>query len=106
MFFLLVLAIGLSRNNSVYQLESSATVTCFSNLRVQSIIWRQNNDALIKDDSGLQQLVLDINITSGYNQTVYTCEVTFLLPNGNTVINSKSFTLNIGGKFHRNDMNM
>ena len=82
MFFLLVLAIGLSGNNSVYQLESSATVTCFSNLRVQSIIWRQNNDALIKDDSGLQQLVLDINITSGYNQTVYTCEVTFLLPNG------------------------
>ena len=97
----MVVAIGLSEAESVYQLGSSATVTCFSNLSVDSIIWRRSNEILKEDNSGQQQLVLDITINRSNNNTVYSCNVTILLPTGNTVFTTESFTVNIGGIYIR-----
>ena len=83
----------------MYQLGSSATVTCFSNLSVASIIWRWSNDILREDNSGQQKLVLDITINRSDNNTVYTCEITIVLPTGNTAVTIETFAVNIGGKY-------
>ena len=83
----------------MYQLRSSALVTCFSNLSVASIIWRRSNGNFQQNSSGQQQLVLDTSINFSDNNTVYTCEVTILLPTGNTVVTTEGFTVNIDGQY-------
>ena len=99
-FLFHLLAIGLSGQQTFYPLESSANVTCFSNLTVVSIQWMNafNNDILLAV-YGEQKLVLNIErITSDIN-TEYTCEVFVFLPTGSTAFDRQSFILNYNGMY-------
>ena len=100
-FLFHILAIALSGQHTLYPLGSSACITCFSNLTVLSIQWlnASNSGALLASGpSGQQQLVLDIvNITRDINNTQYSCEVSFLLPTGTTVVDRRSLMLIAGG---------
>ena len=69
----------------LHQFQSSVTITCFSDLAVQTIRWLNNSDngqELIRN-SGQQQLLLPIeSATLNLDNTMYTCEVQVLLATG------------------------
>ena len=89
-------AVRISGVESIYAIGSSASVTCFSNLTVQSIQWVNTlptNSMTSMGDS--HELILTVmTISRALNGTVFTCEVVNLLPNGETDTNRASFTLN------------
>ena len=86
-------AVGISGVKSIYAIGSSASVTCFSNLTVQSIQWVNilPNNSMTSMDNSHEQVLTVMGISSG---TVFTCEVVNLLPNGGTVTSRASFTFN------------
>ena len=89
-------AIGISGVENLYAIDSSASVTCFSNLTVQSIQWVDvppDNSMTSVSDSHEQVLTL-MTISRALHGTVFTCEVVNLLPNGETNTSRASFTLN------------
>ena len=93
----------ISGNRRVYVLGSSVSVTCSSNLTVQSIRWLNvfnNRQVISTSGPGEQQLVLEISRANiAINDTVYSCEVT-LLPPINTRVLNETFTLRVSSKSH------
>ena len=73
----------------MYQINSSVTITCFSDLAVQTIRWLNNSDngqELIRN-SGQYPLLLPIkSATLNLNNMTYTCEVQVMLATGNGTI--------------------
>ena len=69
----------------MHQINSSVTITCSSDLAVQTIRWLSNSDngQELISNSGQQQLLLQIeSVTLSLNNTMYTCEVQVLLATG------------------------
>ena len=67
------------------QMNSSVTITCSSDLAVQTIRWLNNSDNRqeLISNSGQQPLFLPIeNVTLNLNNTMYTCEVQVMLATG------------------------
>ena len=89
-------AVGISGVESIYAIGSSASVTCFSNLTVQSIQWVDilPNNSMTSMDNSHEQVLTVMGISSAIDGTVFTCEVVNLLPNGGTVTSRASFTIN------------
>ena len=80
----------------MYAIGSSANVTCFSNLTVQSIQWinTSSNNSMTGMGNSHEQVLTLMTISRALNGTVFTCAVVNLLPNGGTVTSRASFTLN------------
>ena len=65
-------------NEEMHQINSSVTITCSSDLAVQTIRWLNNSDdgKELISHSGQQQLLLPIeSVTLNLDNTMYTCEV-------------------------------
>ena len=80
----------------MYAIGSSASVTCFSNLTVQSIQWVDTlpNKSMTSMGDSHEQVLTLMTISRALHGTIFTCEVVNLLPNGGTDTNRASFTLN------------
>ena len=66
----------------MHKINSSVTITCSSDLAVQTIRWLNNSDngQELFNNSGQQQLLLPIeSVTLNLDNTMYTCEVQVLL---------------------------
>ena len=89
-------AVGISGVESIYAIGSSASVTCFSNMTVQSIQWVDilPNNSMTSMDNSHEQVLTLMTISRALYGTVFTCEVVNLLPNGGTYTSRASFTLN------------
>ena len=92
--------ISVSGNMMLHQLQSSVTITCSSDLAVQTIRWLNNSDdgqELIISNSGQQQLLLPIeSVTLNLDNTMYTCEVQVMLATGvETIQEMITFRVNI-----------
>ena len=76
------IGIIISGNEEMHHINSSVTITCSSDLAVQTIRWLNDSDngqELIRN-SGQQQLLLPIeSATLNLDNTMYTCEVQVLL---------------------------
>ena len=69
----------------MHQISSSVTITCSSDLTVQTIRWLNNSDngQELISNSGQQQLLLSIgSVTLNLHNTMYTCEVQVMLATG------------------------
>jgi hypothetical protein len=78
--------VSISGNNGVYQVRSSATLTCSSDLAVQTIRWLRNGREVSRN-SGQQQLPLVIVVdTLDLANASYTCEVQAMLATGSGVV--------------------
>ena len=79
---IIIIGIVISGNEEMHQINSSVTITCSSDLAVQTIRWLNNSDngqVLIRI-SGQQQLLLSIeSVTLNLDNTIYTCEVQVML---------------------------
>ena len=91
--------IDISGNKSAYQLKTKISVTCYSNLTVYSITWRDAiSNRLISENSNKQSLLLHIeSITHQMNKSRYVCQAIILLPGDKVVKESKDFTILIAG---------
>ena len=79
------IGIVISGNEEMHHISSSVTITCSSDLAVQTIRWLNNSDngQLLITNSGQQQLLLLIeSVTFNHDNTVYTCEVQVMLATG------------------------
>ena len=97
LYYCVVFAVvGISGVKKLYAIGSSASVTCFSNLTVQSIQWVDtlpNNSMTSVGDS--HELILTVmNISRELDGRVFTCEVINMLLNGTNVTSSNNFTFN------------
>ena len=83
----------------MHQINSSAAITCSSDLAVQTIRWLNNSDngqELIRN-SGQQQLLLPIeSVTLNLDNTMYTCEVLVMLATGVETI-KENITFQVNG---------
>ena len=91
--------ISVSGNMMLHQFQSSVTITCFSDLAVQTIRWLNDSDngqELIRN-SGQQPLLLPIeNAILNLDNTMYTCEVQVILATGvETIQEMITFRVNI-----------
>ncbi len=79
-----------------YLINSSATITCFSNFTVRSITWRSSTfSGFTMSNPRPNIAVLSIsNIRRDLQGTVFECVVNITLPNGGDITRSASFTLN------------
>ena len=88
----------ISGNEEMHQINSSVTITCSSDLAVQTIQWLNNSDnqQVLISNSGQQPLLLPIeSATLNLNNTTYTCEVQVLLATGvETVQEMTTFRVN------------
>ena len=82
----------------MHQIDSSVTITCSSDLAVQTIRWLNNSDngQELISNSGQQQLLLPIeSVTLNLDNTMYTCEVEVMLATGvETVQEMTTFRVN------------
>ena len=79
------IGVVISGNEGMHHISSSVTITCSSDLAVQTIRWLNNSDngQLLITNSGRQQLLLSIeSVTFNHDNTVYTCEVQVMLATG------------------------
>jgi len=94
-----VLGVDIFGSKSTYLLESKLNVSCYSNLMVLSILWRDAiSNEVVFNNSKRQSLILHIeSVTLQMNKRRYICEVTFLLPGNRVAMEAKDFTLIITG---------
>ena len=81
----MIIGIVISGNERMHHINSSVTITCSSNLAVQTIRWLNNSDngQELISNSGQQQLLLPIeSVTLNLDNTMYTCEVQVILATG------------------------
>jgi hypothetical protein len=93
--------VSISGNDGVYQVRSSANLTCSSDLAVQTIRWLRNGRE-VSSNSGQQQLPLVIVVdTLDLANASYTCEVQAMLAGGRSgmVIDSTIFRINTSEYF-------
>ena len=89
--------IVLSGVESVYYTNTAVNVTCSSNLTVQSIIWRSTPVVEYTTKSETHRSTLTVSsISPGLHSTVFTCEVTILLPQGTLIQRARNFLIIIG----------
>ena len=82
---LIIIGIAISGNEGMHQINSSVTITCSSDLAVQTIRWLNNSDngQELISNSGQPQLLLPIeSVTLNLDNTMYTCEVQVMLATG------------------------
>ena len=89
-------------NKDFYSLGSTASVTCFSNLTVLSLIWQRNGSStnlMISTgiNNTLQLQIKHLNIT--HNNSVYVCPVVIAFPFGRNITTSTYFRIIINDKF-------
>ena len=88
----------------MHQISSSVTITCSSDLAVQTIRWLNNSDngQELISNSGQQQLLLPIeSVTLNLDNTMYTCEVQVMLATGVETVR-KNITIQVDGKHQNN----
>ena len=82
----------------MHQINSSVTITCSSDLAVQTIQWLNHSDngQVLISNSGQQPLLLSIeSVTLNLDNTMYTCEVQVMLATGvETVQEMTTFRVN------------
>ena len=83
----------------MHQIDSSVTITCSSDLAVQTIRWlnNSNNGQVLISNFGQQQLLLLIETTLDLNNTMYTCEVQVMLATGVETV-QETITIQVDGK--------
>ena len=95
-YCVIITAVGISVVETIYAIGSTASVTCFSNLNVQSIQWVDmlpDNSRTVVGDA--HELILEVmSISRELDGRVFTCEVINMLPNGRNVTSRNNFTLN------------
>ena len=87
----------------MHQINSSVTITCSSDLAVQTIRWLNNSDngQELISNSGQQPLLLPIeSVTLNLGNTMYTCEVQVLLATGVETI-QETITFQVDSKTHK-----
>ena len=88
----------------MHQISSSVTITCSSDLAVQTIRWLNNSDngQELISNFGQQQLLLPIeSVTLNLDNTMYTCEVQVMLATGVETVR-KNITIQVDGKHQNN----
>ena len=87
----------------MHQINSSVTITCSSDLAVQTIRWLNNSDngQELISNSGQWPLFLPIeNVTLNLDNTMYTCEVQVMLATGVETI-QETITFQVDSKTHK-----
>ena len=93
---LLSLDILISGNEMLHTPSSSATITCSSDLAVQTIRWLNESGQELFENVGQQQLNLTIDsVGLELDNTMYTCEVT---ASGITTIITETITFRVNSK--------
>ena len=89
----------ISGNEEPHGLSSTVNFTCSSDLAVQTILWLDGEGQELTNNMAQQQLVLTIEeVSEELNNTMYMCEVTVLLANGqNTLMEDIIFI--VSGKY-------
>ena len=98
LFYFVLIAIGLFGNHIIYNISSSAHVTCYSNFTMSSIIWI-NESQDIKFSTHMiasQELLLTVTEISRdtHHNAKFICAVEIILPSNITIINRISFVIN------------
>ena len=92
-FYVTTLGIEITGNEEAHQINSSVSISCSSDLPVQTIRWLNNGQQLF-NNSGQQQLLLQIESSPALNNTEYICEVT--LETGRVL--QRTITVQVNGK--------
>ena len=102
MSIIYILDVNLYGNKDLYSLGSTASVTCFSNLTVLSLIWQSNSSSTNLISMGRNnRLHLQIeHLNKTHNNSVYMCSAVIELPYGMNITTSAYFRLMINGKFN------
>ena len=102
MSIIYILDIIVYGNKDFYSLGSTASVTCFSNLTVLSLIWQSNGSSTNLISMGRNNtLHLKIkHLNKTHNNSVYMCSAVIAFPLGRNVTKSTYFRIIINGKFN------
>jgi hypothetical protein len=69
-----ILALTIS-GNKVYQIGETSEIRCSTELPVQSIQWLDESSRVVREGTSVRELVLDLTIAAGHNNSRYTCRV-------------------------------
>lgn len=67
-------AVDINGNASI-QLAQTTTITCSTPVPVQSIKWLDESNAVVRNETAVQELILNITAYSSLNNTIFTCTV-------------------------------
>ena len=87
-----------SGNEGPHQIGSSVSISCSSDLSVQTIRWLNDSDngQELFSNSGQQQLLLQIErVTSSLANTMYTCEVQVMLATGRIEVFQQAIVIQV-----------
>lgn len=87
---------GITGIENIYNISSSARVTCFSNFTVERIRWIKplSKTAITQANNSNEQTLILQNIARGLNGMVFTCEaVNIYIPTIGQMNKSKNFTI-------------
>ena len=89
----------ISGNEEPHDLSSTVNITCSSDLDVQTIRWLNGSGQELTNNAGQQQLVLTIEeVKAELNNTMYRCEVSVLLANGQNTL-TEDIIFIVSGKY-------
>ena len=63
--------------NKVFQVGEITAITCSTPVPVQCIQWLNGSNTVVREETSVQELVLDITIAASHNNTEFTCRVSF-----------------------------
>ena len=99
--FFLVADIVITGNEERHEIQSSVSISCSSDLSVQTIRWLNNSDngRELFSNSGQQQLLLPIErVASFLANTMYTCEVQVMLSTGRIEVFQQAIMIQVQSK--------
>ena len=89
--------------NRVFQLGETTAITCSTPVPVQSIQWLDESNSVVREETSVQELALDITIEARHNNTEFTCRVSF---HGGLTASDAITISTIGKKLTFNSVNL